>query len=117
MNTKKVAFLCMDYPDYFSGFHYPVCQIPVYGNMTYLEVAEAIESELQQVWEYLFYEYPSHERLYRKYIQELKKTPDELFVEYKPNKEEEEEADFFEGPYLYFSVIEEKYSNNIKFLG
>ena len=115
MNTKKVAFLCMDWPDYFSGFHYPVCQVPVYGNMTYLEVAEAIESELQQVWEYLFYEYPKHERLYNKYIQELKKTPDAIFVEYTP--ESDADDDFFEGPYLYFSVIEEKYSNNIKFLG
>lgn len=114
MKKEKVAFLCMDMPDYFSGFHYPVCQIPVFGNMTNNDVADAIESELQQVWEYLFYEHPEHEKLYREYIRELRKKPDAIFVEYTP---EETEDDFFVGPYLFFSVIEEKYNNNIKFIG
>ena len=112
---KKVAFLCLDFPGYFSGFHYPVVQVPVFGNMTYLEVAEAMETELQQVWEYLFYEHPKHEKLYQKYIRELKKTPEKIFIEYEAGVFDEDE--YFDGPYLYFSVIDEKYNNNIKFLG
>ena len=112
---KKVAFLCLDFPDYFSGFHYPVVQVPVFGNMTFLEVAEAMETEINSIDDYLFNDHPKHEKLYQKYIRELKKTPEKIFVEYEA--EVFGEDDFFEGPYLYFSVIDEKYNNNIKFLG
>jgi hypothetical protein len=104
-DNKQVALLDICYPDYFSGYHYPVAAVYVYGKITNAEVAESLEQEIHALYEYFFELYPKHEKYYKKYISELKKNPNEIFFD--PNFEDERNEDEDLEFYLcaYFSVI------------
>jgi len=47
----EVAQLDICYPDYFTGYHMPVLQVPVYNGMTTHNLAQDIMSEINASWE------------------------------------------------------------------
>jgi len=50
---KTIELLDVCYPDYFTGYHRPVLAIPVYNNMTFTELADSIQEEMNYNWDYL----------------------------------------------------------------
>jgi len=105
---KKIALLDHCTADYFSGYHLPVIAIPVYDSMLNSDVAEEIKEEYDSCFE-LFDGYID-EGLVDDYIKELNENPNDIFVL-------QDEIDYdVEPSYLYFSVINPKYSNGIMFL-
>lgn len=114
---KEFALLDTCYPDYFTGYHRPVLAIPVFNHMTFDEVAESLEYELNSSWEYLTNESNGFSKteilIIEEYIQELLKTPYEFFIgqnEFEENEYNDETA------YAYFSIIKPVYKYGMKFL-
>lgn len=108
---KKLALLDICLPDYFTGYHLPVCAIPLSGTMTNKDIADGINYEINSAWEYIFAEHTEHEQYYNEYIAELLKRPDDIF--YKEIEEINEDDDC---AYAYFSVINPVTRYGITFL-
>ena len=115
---QQVRLLNFDNSQYFGGYHLPTLPILIEPKQyTNKEMAELIKSEMNAVFEFLFFNFPKHEKLYKKYIKELLLSPNDIFCDFSNDTDLIEmagtdEYDF----YAYFSVTEIKYSNGIKFL-
>jgi hypothetical protein len=115
---KQVIFLCAEYPDYFSGYHFPTAQIMLTNDIyTFGDIAECLRDEINQNAEYLFSEHPEHEFLYNLYINELESRSTEIFGEFPAEIYEttDEESGYTEWAYLYFSIGEPKTINGLTF--
>lgn len=116
METQRKTLALLDhcYPDYFTGYHKPVFAIPVYGTMTNAEVSEAIQDELNAMYDYFYGEhgYSKTEILViDHFCEELNNVGNEIFVE-----EEESEDEDYEPNYLYFGIIKPAYRYGMMFL-
>lgn len=109
---KKFALIGFDTPQYFGGYHLPLVQIPVYGNMTNEEVAEQVQTEMNLNWElYESWVNQEDQELISEYIDSLLETPEAIFVKPEYVEEVGEEPN-----YLYFSFCNPKVINGITFL-
>ena len=116
----KVIFLGIDHPEYFSGYHHPVLQVPIHKKKyTCEEIADEIESEFNAFCDYICGNDENTEPLYEQFKAELKaqgkkvffkadKTMDEYFRALK-NDENAESL------YFYFSVGNPHFSNGLLF--
>ena len=111
MKNKTIGLLDFCLSDYFSGYFLPVLQVGVYKTMTCKEVGEAMESELNAIFDYLN---PDNDNsiteLWDAKIAELKAKGNAIFVE------QDELEDDIECAYLYFGECQITYSNGITFL-
>jgi hypothetical protein len=118
---KQVVFLSIDSSQYFSGYHYPVLQVMLTEKtLTNNQLADFIETELNYIWEYLFYNHPEHEKLYQNFIAELRKKGEDIFFQANESLEEyfetiETEEYLDDYLYFYFSIGEPITVNNIQF--
>ena len=112
---KQVALIDYCLPDYFSGYSKPVVNVSVYSNMSHEEVGEAIEAEINYLFDHLSQGYSEEEmKLWDKFIQELKDKGDEPYVTgVEPPEEDDDE---YECAYLYFAIIDPVYQHGIMFL-
>jgi hypothetical protein len=118
---KQVIFLCLDSSQYFTGYHYPVLQLQLTERtLINNQLADLIETELNYIWEYLFYNHPEHEALYTTFIAELRKDGEAIFFqdnesleEYFQTIENEEYLDDY--LYFYFSIGEPVTINGLTF--
>jgi hypothetical protein len=116
----RVIFLGIDHPQYFSGYHHPVLQVPIYKKKyTCEEIAEEIESELNAFWDYIFGDEENIEPLYNQFISELRSQGKKVFFkadksmyEYFRALKNDENS---ESLYFYFSVGNPHYSNGLLF--
>ena len=107
---KKVALLDICLPDYFTGYHLPVIAIPVYGTMTYEDMAAEIQNEVNSIgfdFDFTDEDY----QLYDNYTNELKQNPSAIFC-----KVDEIAEDCEDCAYAYFSIINPVTKNGITFL-
>ena len=49
----KLTMLDICLPDYFSGYHKPVLQVPIWKDMTKRELMDAIVTDYNMIWDYL----------------------------------------------------------------
>jgi hypothetical protein len=49
--SVSIEYLSSCLPDYFSGHHNPVIQIPIYSKMTHRDMLNAIIEEINYCWE------------------------------------------------------------------
>ena len=84
--------------DFFPGHHLPVFQIPVYGPMTYKEVAEALKDEYNQLSD-LYESYDEKE--IEKALEKLA-NQDGMYVDSPDLRELDELPDDFIPTYLFF---------------
>jgi len=118
---KQVIFLGIDSSQYFSGYHYPTLQVMLNDRtLKNMQLAELIQSEINCIYEHLFYEHPQHEKLYENFIAELRKDGEEIFFqadesldEYFQTIETEEYLDDY--LYFYFSIGEPVNINGLTF--
>ncbi len=108
-NNKKIALLDYCLPDYFSGYSLPVLQVGIYKTITFEEMAQDIEQEINFSFDYLNLS-EEDEKLYKKYCEELKAKGSEIFIQQDELNEEEECA------YAYFSIINPVFNNGLMFL-
>ena len=109
---KYVDLIDDCYPDYFSGYHLPVLQVPYSETLTFEQLAQEIEAEMSMMHEYLFAEYPEHEALYRDYIADLRKQSG--IAVSAPELDPDNDAEFL--PCLFFGITNPVYRNGIQFL-
>lgn len=95
--------------DYFTGYHLPVLQIPVYNTMTCKEVAEELQEEFDFYYD-MFENISDFENLLNSFCEDLRKQGDKIYVESEDIQEGEECA------YLFFSITDIKQVNGINFL-
>jgi hypothetical protein len=115
---KTVIFLGAEYPDCFSGYHYPTAQIMLTNDIyTFGDIAECLRDEINENFEYLFYEHPEHEILYYLYIEELESRSTEIFGQFPAEIYEttDDETGYTDWAYLYFSIGEVKTINGLTF--
>ena len=116
LNKKQVVLLDHCMSDFFSGYHKPVIAIPTAETVTCKEVAEAIRSEINYVYDYLESGYTEQEiELFEDFAAELEKTPDDIFAEVETD-EDYETDEFAETPYLYFAIAKPVHKYGITFL-
>jgi hypothetical protein len=117
---KKLALLDITTSDYFSGYHLHVFSIPMYDGVTFGDVANQIELELELEYNQIINEdgmTKEDEKLIRQFIKEYEDKGNEVF--YKDENEcivEEEITYNDECPYAYFSIVDMKTINGITFL-
>jgi len=116
LNTKQIALLDICTSDYFTGYHLPVLQIALYGKVTNVQMSSAIMSELDAMFDYIN---PNDDaeitKLYEDYCNELNAKGGEIFFEDKEYNEDEDN-DFDDCAYAYFSIIQPQIVNGITFL-
>lgn len=111
---KQIALIDHCTPDYFSGYSKTTVNVPVYSTMTNAEVAEAIEQEMNMIYEMLEHDHtPEELKLWDDYVQQLKDKGNDVFV---TAEEAPEDDDFWEPAYLYFALINPVYQHGIMFL-
>jgi len=109
---KQLALLDYCHCDYFSGYHRPILAVPVYETMTNKEVSEAIQDELNHVYEHFSYGHSKTEMLLvYHFCDELLLSPNDVYVE-----QIEEIGEFDDSPYMYFGIIKPVYKYGMMFL-
>ena len=109
---KTLALLDYCLSDYFTGYHRAVLVVPVFETMTNKDVSEAIQDELNQVYDYFVQSHSKTEMLLiDHFCDELLKDPNTVYVE-----QIEEIGEFDDCPYLHFGIIKPVYSNGMMFL-
>jgi len=100
---KTLALLDVCHSDYFTGYHKPVLAVPVFGTMNNREVSEAIQGELNQVYEYFINEHNRTEALLvDHFCAELLTKPEEIYIEQSSDEIPGEDDDCM---YMYFGII------------
>lgn len=111
--NHKVLLLAVCPSDYFGGYHLPCIAVAIYRTMTFKDIADSFEEEFNACYDYIN---PNDdkdiERLYDDYINELKSIGDEIFCE----TEDISEIDDIDPQYAYFSIVNIKCLNGLKFL-
>jgi len=100
---KKFDCIGFDSSDYWSGYHLPCVQVPVYGVMTKKEIAIELDNELNYTFE-LFEDIfdDAHEKMYEEYKANLLADGDTIGIDPKYDHELGEDD---EPMYLYFSWV------------
>lgn len=97
MKTLKVNYLDYCTSDYFQGSPNTVIAVPVYGTMTFAELAEEIQADS----EYMELS-PEEYRAIDDYCNELKESPDSIAVTALEHETIDAEGD--DTAYLYFDI-------------
>ena len=110
----EVCILDICTSDYFCGYQFPVIAVPVYKNMTNIEISDAIQDEINSIYDYLTSVFSDEDiQLFEKYCIELQSNPDVVNFEYLPD---DFENDSFDSAYMYISLCSPVYRYGIKFL-
>ena len=121
MKTIELLDVCL--PDYFTGYHRPVIAVPVHNGMTFDELSKEIENELNYSWDYLCNQNNGFSKtevlIIDDYVRRLKEDQvykdSGLFIG-TDELEEDENEEYIESVYAYFSLCRLNRKYGITFL-
>lgn len=108
---KTLALLDITCPDYFTGYHKAVLQVPVSNRVTCLDIANGLEEEVNCIYDLLKESYSKTEILIiDSFIDAMRDKGNELYYD------NTDTCDEIEDQYFYFGIIKPVYSNGMMFL-
>ena len=107
MKTLNLYDVCL--PDYFSGHHSPVIQVPVDNTTTVKQVIDGIKEEYSQLWDHYDYMGVQEEDMENAIAQLYIDNADKLTIEAFPDLEDhsDDEFDMIDCVYAYFVLSED----------
>ena len=114
---KQVALLDICLSDYFTGYHLPVIQIPLYGEkISNAQLSSMIMEEYNSIYDYINPDESKEvDKLYEDFCLQLNEKGGEIFWDGDPDYSEDD-SDFYEPAYAYFSIINPVYRHGMMFL-